>query len=110
MAANETELMTGQRGALMSGALSLFKLVATLAASAFIAYGAAQYRAGEAEARTDARITAAERKVQTLDENIVPRIEHEQHWKAMEDAQKELKTDLREVRETQKQILLKLSR
>jgi hypothetical protein len=110
MAAQETDLIAGARGALAGHVASLLKLVATLAASAFIAYGAAQYRAGESETRTDLRIGAVEQKAQALAVNVVPRVEHEAHWKAMEDAQRELKSDLREVRETNKQILLKLSR
>lgn len=108
MAANEHRL-----GVPPAAARQLYRLLrgaGVLSLSGFVAFAASTYRAGQSEAHRDARVTAVEQKITTIELQIVPRSEHEAHWRAMEDSQKDLKSDLREVRETQRQILLKLTK
>jgi hypothetical protein len=89
---------------------AVLRAVGLLSLSGVVAFSTSVYHAGSAEAVRDSRITAVEQKVTTLDENVVPRREHEAHWKAIEESQKSIQTDVREMRETEKQILLKLTK
>jgi hypothetical protein len=108
MAAIESEFKRAQGFLPVAGRALSF--IAKLIFAGVMAYGVAQYRAGESEAQTDARIVAVEQKVTTIDSQIVPRREHEAHWKAIEEAQRVTQTDVREIRDTERQILLKLTK
>src|SRR4051812_11439175 len=89
--------------------VELAKWALPILLSAFVAYSTAQFRAGAQEASTTLKIDSLEQKFNALDRSVVPRAEHEAHWKAVEDLLHEQQQDLREVRATQKEILLRLS-
>jgi hypothetical protein len=77
--------------------------------SALVSYGTAQFRSGSAEAATTLKITNLETRYSALDQNVVPRKETEAHWVALEDFQRSILTDLRELRASQEKILLRLT-
>jgi hypothetical protein len=110
MATLESTLPAGARAFVARHAGAVASFAAKLVVAGLIAYGTAQYRAGAAEATTSARIGAVEEKVETLNTNIVPRREHEAHWQAIESSQARTERDVREMRETEKQILLQLKK
>ena len=85
------------------------KFLLTLAASAFVAYGAAQRKAGAVEARDEARLAGVEQSVETLKRESVPRAESAARWDAQDKALGEIRDDLRDVRTTTTAILFKLS-
>ncbi len=83
----------------------LLRHLVTLIVGAFVAYGASQYSAAQREAR----LKTAEGKIEVLERNIVPRSEQDARWKAIEGSLKQIQTDVREGRNTQTEILLKLA-
>jgi uncharacterized membrane-anchored protein len=103
MATLETQLKPAR---LVPHVFTALRFLLTLALSAFVAYGAAQYRAGAAEQRA---AQLAER-VQTLEAQTVPRAETQARFDALDKSLAEIKQDVREGRETQKQILFRLSK
>lgn len=79
-----------------------------LIASMLVSYGTAQYRAGSAEAATTLKITTISSRLDELAGDVVPRKETELQWKALAESQATIQADVREVRATQKEILLRL--
>jgi hypothetical protein len=88
--------------------VGLLKWAAPLICSAIVAYSTAQFRAGAQESATQLKISSLEQRFTALDSNVVPRKEDETHWQAIEELLKSQQTDLRELRSTQKEILLRL--
>lgn len=91
-------------------ALQLVQWLAPLLASALVAYGTAQFRAGAQESSTGLKIQNLEGRFSQLSDSMVPRKEHEAHWQEIKDLLNSQQTDLRELRTTQKEILLRLTK
>lgn len=91
------------------GRFDVIKLVVTLAIAAAISYGTIT----SSQTQRDGRIEANSLAIKSLSDNIVPRKEHEEHWKAFDDKLNSIQLDVRELRNAQTQqtqLLLSLSR